>query len=747
MNKMTPTPLQPNYADNDEGVITISFGELLAAARRQLRVIVACGAVGALIAGIYVVFATPTYQSTARLLIDSTRLANMGDSQNSAMIVAAAATDISVASQLELIRSLNVATLAVKNLDLEGEDKDLVAPSGGPFGAIFGFVRGLFGGGPTPGEDAAARQAAAIDAIKDGTTVVRQPGTFVIDVSYETPYPALSAKVANAVANAYIDEQLSSSFDASQRTIEWVAGQVDELARQANDANLAVERFRNENGLIEADGKLPAESQLADATAQLSLGQTRLAQATATLAQAESVLQSGDMQLIIAAIGTNTTAAAIREQYAQALGREADLATRLGENHEQTVRARSEGAQLAERLKVEFSRIVEGYRSEVTVANGNIKALEQQITTLETIVAKASDNRSKLAELERTAQTYRELHQGVLARQQEAQQKSSFPVSQARVIQDATASNVPASPKKTAALILGLLGGLIVGAGFGFFREVNDRGFRTGRQVTNDLGIGFLGYFPSIRDGSALAPRVHPRSILNYVTLFPLSLAASTMRTARVTVDIATQAPAGKVVAITSAVQGEGKTTVSANFARYIARAKKRVLLIDVDVANPAMSRAMRSPSDYSIFDVIDSSVPFQNAVHVDQESGIHFLGIADGTTSPQANELIISPMMSEFLRAARQHYDYIVIDMPPLAAVAEVRVMTTFADTTLLVVAWSGTDRRTVVKAVEPTLRMGVPFAGAILAKGRIRDIQRYESSDWSPEQYTYHPSKAVAA
>jgi succinoglycan biosynthesis transport protein ExoP len=311
-------------------------------------------------------------------------------------------------------------------------------------------------------------------------------------------------------------------------------------------------------------------------------------------------------------------------------------------------------------------------------------------------------------------------------------------VSAARIIEEAVPSYTASSPQKLKALLFGLLGGCVLGAGLGFLRETTDRSIRTGGAVTEDLGIGFLGYIPSMQERGPLSPRASGGDILNYVALYPHSLAAATIRNMRVTIDLATSSPVkGKIVAIVSAREGEGKTTTAANLAAHLARSGAKVLLMDLDIVHPTLTKSFGMQSGASVIDVILGRAPFEKAAVRDKETGITIVGAGEGDSS--TTDVLASSALQALLTRAAQSFEYVVLDTPPLAAVAETRVLLKVVDAAVCAIAWGATDRRAIRSALLPSLRSGVFFAGAVLTRGRIRQIKRYESGDWSPDQYSY--------
>lgn len=755
MDKIRSVARQPDYLQPDDEFITITFEQLLAAARRQLRVVLVLAVLGLLVGIGYIAFATPSYESTARLLIDPTRVAG---SDPSTPVMPAQDTAPWVASQIELVKSLKVATLAVSHLDINGQDRKLIPPQDTFMNRVTGAISGLIHQGATaPAVDpATARHDAAVQFIVDNLQVIQQPDTYVIDISIETPDPALSARVANAVMQAYIDGQFIASKDDSERTTQWVAQQVNDLAKQVADATAAADAFRQQNNLVQADGHLLPDQQLTAASTKQSLDQAKLSQDSALLDQGKSILQGGQVSAMLADLttneGNNPDVAALASHYSDASVQEQRVTASFGADHPQAVALRAEVADAEKAVAAKYADIVAARQHAVDIDQQAVKGDADQIAQLSGRVGQDNAKLQQLQSLESTAQTYRDLQQSFLTRLQQAQQQGSFPVSQARVVEDATPSLQPSSPKKLYVLVLSLLGGCIVGAGVGFLREVNDRSFRTGKSVTERLGIGFIGYFPSMNDRQPLSPPAIGKDRLSYVSLYPYSLAANTIRNARVTINMLSPAgESGTVVAVVSAREGEGKTTVAANLAISFGRSGARVLLVDLDVVHTTLTDTLGVHVKTPLGGVVRGEVAIADAVAHSEGTGVDFLGASD-TDAPNT-DILASGRMHEFLTRARQTYDYVILDTPPLIAVAETRVLLRMTDIAICAIAWGSTDHRAVKSALQPAIGTGVLIAGAVLTQGRIAAIKRYESGDWSPDEYGYmlsaerRPSATAAA
>jgi polysaccharide biosynthesis transport protein len=245
----------------------------------------------------------------------------------------------------------------------------------------------------------------------------------------------------------------------------------------------------------------------------------------------------------------------------------------------------------------------------------------------------------------------------------------------------------------------------------------NISGARTRQQLQLQEG--------GVSKGQPAHPELSPsRPFMRQVVDEPLSGFAEAFRSIKVAADIGGQ----QVIGITSTVPAEGKSTVSSNLAELIAHAGKRVILLDGDLRNPTLTRALASGAKAGLLEVLNGKIELEHAIHVDRSTGMRFLPTVVGPDLAHTNEILASDSFKNFVDKLREDYDYILIDLSPIAPVVDVRATTAIIDSYVYVIEWG----RTHIKLVQHELS-GFPelrdrLLGFVLNKADVRVLERYE-------------------
>ncbi len=341
----------------------------------------------------------------------------------------------------------------------------------------------------------------------------------------------------------------------------------------------AVQKFKSDHGLISANGKLVSEEHMSELNSQLVTAHSDTVKAEARYNQITEMLRTGQTDGAVTDSLDNPVINDLRQKFLASSKMESELESKLGPDHLQVVNLRRSMAEYRRLILDELKRIAQTYRSEGEVARAKEASLKQSMTSLEDISAGANQTMVELRELEREADTYRNLYESFLQRYQETVQQQSFPVNEARIITSATPPTTPTYPKRLLTIGLCLVLGSVAGAGLGALREYGDRSFRVAAQVRDELGIEFIGMLQTVKkvarnrrketnvDQAVVAIR---DPIYRYSIDHPLSSFSETLRSAKVSVDLSLEDRYPKIVGFISALPGEGKSTVSKNFASLL---------------------------------------------------------------------------------------------------------------------------------------------------------------------------------
>lgn len=747
-------------ADYDKSGLTAEFIDIdaaLAIIRRQWRIVLAAIAVAGAIGLAFAATAVPVYSATATLLID----------RNNSQIVEQLSTiggviedEASILSQVEVLQSETIGLAVVDSLKLT-ENQEFRATRASLLSSIFGTIRSLVNVSqwfsPAKKEsviDDGTLKRSLSDQLLNGLSVKRIGRTYALELTYNSTSPVLAAQIVNAVASAYLLDKLNSKYEATRRASDWLSDRIAELRQRALDTDLAVQKFRAEHNLISTgNNSLLSDQQLAESNSALILAQSETAKARARVQRIEHILATDDVDGVVTDILDSSVANDLRKKYLESSKIEAEITRRLGSNHIQAVRLRNEMQEYRRLMFQEISRIAQSYKSDLEVSEAKEKSLAESVAKATDISNSASETQVQLRELQREAETYKNMYQTFLQRYQEAMQQQSFPVTEARVISKAMPPRIPSKPNKPIILALFMIMGAAAGGGIAMFREFRDRFFRTGEQVRDVLGLKFLGNTPLIPNKPTTeAPEsghpglTLPTSVARYAVDHPLSSFAETLRSTRLAIDLGISAKSGaRIVGVVSALPSEGKSTISINLAQLLAGQGARVLLLDADIRNPGATRAMARHASEGLLEVLLEGRSVQDVLLRDEKTKLAFLPTVVKQRVPHSSELLTSAQMHKLLAEASNAFDYIIVDLPPLGPVVDARAMAGRIDGFIFVTEWGKTARRAVRNTVENEVHIRKKCLGVILNKvdtEKLKLYRAYGSSEYYHSRYTryYH-------
>ena len=689
----------------------------------------------------YLILTPPRYTAKALLMLDARRAQVF---QQQSVVGEMNFDDVAVASQVEILKSVNVAHAVGRNQKL-ADDPEFTGQVRSLVRSVLGGVGGAFRSSAPESissDDELFRRA--VVKLRRDLSVQRVGRTYVLEISYTSLDRHKAARIANAIADAYILDQLDAKFKATRRASTWLQERINELRDEATNSDRAVQDFRVQNQLVETNGRTVIDQQLGEINTQLVAARAATAEARARLERISEVNAEGAVSGTVADALRNDVIGRLRQQWVEASKREAEFSSKYGRDHQAVVNLRKEMTQIQRLTVEELRRIAETYRSELEIAQNREQALEGSLAAVMGRVATNKQAQVALRVLESSAQSYRTLYDSFLTRFVEATQQQSFPNTEARVITPAAAGD-KSEPRTSSVLAFSILAGLTLGMGAALLREQLDRAFRLPVQVENALGLDCLGVLPAVDSVGAthkiagmlerMPPPSGERQILRnlgigrYVVAEPFSRFAETLRGVKVSADTSTPTGHIKVIGTVSAVPAEGKSTVALNMAELIAQTGSRALLIDGDLRNPTLTRLISPDAKQGLLEVLNGQARLADVIWTDPLTGMHFAPAVLPTAIAHTSGLISSHAMEKVLASAREEYDYVVVDLPPMVPVVDSRAAAHLMDGFLLVIEWGKTSPEVVAEAVQSAEVVRERIIGAILNKANTNVLKRLEA------------------
>jgi succinoglycan biosynthesis transport protein ExoP len=719
---------------------------------RQWRLVALVTALAIAVGVAYVVVSPKRYTAQADMIIDTKRVtwtqAEMASENRNV-------EDASVESEIETTKSERVATTVVRQLKLT-EDPEFVGSGSDLKSHILSLIK--LGGTPQtePSNDEVLLRVLA--TLKDNLRVTRLGRSYIEQITYTSLDRDKAAKIANAFADAYIDDQIQAKFEATRRASAWLEQRITELRKQASDAYKEVQDFKSKNGIIiGVDGKLASEVELDQLGIALAKARADTSQAKARLDRIERVLeQRTDKETfnipdpVVTDALSNPVITKLRQQFLDDQNKESEWSARYGADHQAARNLRAEMAALQRAIWDEISRIGESYKSEVQIAKSQEEAIDRRMGEVFQQSDSTRQSQVRLRELETAANSYRGIYETFLARFTQSVQQQSFPSTEARVVTVASPPMAASSPKISLTLALAAICGLGLGIMSAFARERMNRQIHTRTELESLLGTSCLAVLPAFAQ-KKLAPRAKGAkgATRNSGEVFrliseaaPFSAIAEAMRYIKVAIDL--HPAGGKIIGMVSALPGEGKTTVTAGFGAFLARNGSRVLLIDADLRNPSLTRTLGYNEVPGLLDMVADKSSFDDLVINDAK---HKFDVLPASTRRASNssDILNSPAMKQMLKAAKTDYDYILVDLPPILPVVDVKAAAHLFDAFVLVVEWGSTSTDELLKAMAASSILSERLLGAVLNKADEDVMRRFEG--YSDRRYSYYTDEKIDA
>jgi exopolysaccharide transport family protein len=722
-------------ASQDDSFLELDLTAIFRTLRKRLGLIVGVTLGVTALAMVVVLQQTPLYTAEAQILLDRQK---MQVTDMDAVMSGLPADSATVDSEVEILRSRALAARVVDRLNLT-EDPEFNSSLREPSvlrwldprvwvaeGLALVQVEPEVVNGDLKER---AELNGVINSLLSRLTVSRQRLTYVINVSFVSENPDKAARIANAIADTYILDQLEAKFEATRQANDWLSKRLGELRQQVQDSERAVEIFRSENGLESlASGATVNEQQMSELNAQLILARTALAEAQAKYERAQQIRSSGGTIESMADVVQSNTISQLRQKQAELARELADLSSRYGPRHPEIVNAEAQQRDIQRQIGAEVSRIIGSLQNNVSVARTRVSALEDSLRDIRGETGESGEASVQLRELEREAAANRAVYESFLNRFKETSQQQDLQVPDSRVISQATAPISPSHPRKSVSLALALIASAMLGVGLAFLLEHLNNGLETARDVEEALGLPHLVSLPLVPtekgpDGKPLKPH-------DYLLSKPLSAFSEALRSLRSVLQLSNVDNPPKVVLFTSALPSEGKTTTSVSFARAAAASGLSVAIVDCDLRHPSVHKTFGLPTpDVGLVELLAERLDPESVLLGDTKTSLKILPVATGSANPP--DVLASSQMRLLIDRLRNDFDLVVLDSAPVLPVADSRVLSKIADETVFVVRWSETPKDAAQSAIRELRHYDCSIAGVLLSAVDVTKQAKYGYGD----------------
>jgi polysaccharide biosynthesis transport protein len=659
---------------------------------------------------------TPVYEGVVRLQIDPNRSASFGldDSEKTSAID----VDSRVKSEVTIIQSSTVALQVMKSLELYANPhfagRDTVREN----------IQDLSELSPSQRQRLLAR-------FKDNLTVKVLPSTQVVEISFRSPDPAVATNSANSIIDEYMRRNLHVRVDGTMQVSQWLSRQMEEIKAITTASQQKLADFKRTNNLLGTD---ESDNILTDRLKQLNEELTQ--------AEADRIVKEGRYRLarsgnpeLIASVVPSTTLQVLRTQEADLEAEYAQMSAKFGNGYPKVRELQSQLARLQTAINTEGGNIETRLANEYNTAAKSEAMIRADFEKQKDEAYKLNEHVAQYAILKHQVESGQQLYDTLQLKLKEADITSGLASSYVSIVDRAQIPDKPVEPRKALYLALGLGGGLFGGLILGLVLDSFDDRVRTSEELAAVTALSELSSVPFLAALShPQAKAMSPENMLASESA-PISFrdpnwpGGEAYRALSSVLLLSSLDNPPKVLVVTSALPGEGKSTVSCNLAIAFAQGGRRVMLIDADLRCSSIHRHLgisKAPGLTTIFTSQPTEYP--RAQPIAELPNLHVVPSGFRLAGPA--EILASPKMQQLIAGWRNEYDHIIIDTPPMLPFADALALSARADGVILVTRSGISRRKALLRARDLLWRSGANVLGFVLNAVR-RPEYYYEYPD----------------
>ena len=659
---------------------------------------------------------TRIYDAYGTIAINKTdpAILNLKDSANGGAADYSDPTDLD--TEVRILKSDLLALQVIKQLNLDKRPE---------FGGTQASPSNMLGLTTDALQPDSEKTTSLLAGFKAGLRVALIPNTRIIEIHYRSPDKTLAANVVNTLIASYIEQNFKTRFESTMQASDWLSKQLVDLEMKVQTSQEKLVQYQKQHEILGIDEKQNIT------TSKLDELNKELTAAESDRMQKESMyrlVQSSDPDMATAAAvsaggsaGSSGLMERMREQQADLKIQIAQLSTQFGNAYPKVVQLNTQLKEVDAQLQTETIKVVSRVRSGYLAALQHETMLRQAMDNQKQEANKLNESAIEYSLLKRDVESYRTLYEGLMEKLKEAGVTAGLRSNNIRSVDKARVPTYPSEPNVPRNLAFALALGLSTGIGLAFLLEGIDNTVRTPEQAQAISGLPSLGMIPlGSKSGlEAAAKRLTVASSREAVELVtqsrPQSQMAESYRALRTSLLLTSLGGPPKVILITSALPQEGKTTTSINTAIVLAQKGTRVLLMDADLRRPSIHKTLGMGPKTGLSNVLTGNATLQQAVVRSNILPTLFV-LSAGTPPPNPAELLASSNMKDILAELREQYDHIVVDTPPTLSVTDAVVMSTRADSVVLVIRSGQTTKQALRRSRDLLMQVNARVSGVLL-------------------------------
>lgn len=554
----------------------------------------------------------------------------------------------------------------------------------------------------------------------------------LVKIHFDSHYPELAVRVANALATAYIQQNLETRFTSTEKAREWLNRQLEDLKAKVERADEVLQAFGSRHDIISLEEKENITMQ-------------RLTELNEALAKAEMermakealFRQTQDDQLdSLPSLLENKLIQDLKQSFIQLEAQYLKLGEKYKPDYPEMKRLQTQMEVIQKRLHGEIQKVISSIRADY---EASLKKEDLLRAAFEKQKAKAMEMKQKAIQyniLKREADTNKELYRGLLQRMKEAGVSAGITASNIQVVDYAELPTKPFKPNKELNLLLACLVGLFLGVGLAFFCEYLDNTIKTSEDVEVLVRLPSFGLIPEISKERRKLLGVGQSYPVELITHgHPRSLLAEAYRNIRTSLLLSFSERPPQTIVISSPNPAEGKTTTAINTAIALSQTGARVIIIDADLRKPRLHQILARGNGLGLSNFLSGRTSLESIITPTRIPNLSF--IPAGPLPPNPSELIGSAIFKKMTHSLKEQFDHVVFDSPPVLGFADTTILSTLVDGIVLVVLGGKTPKETLQRAKDVLLQVEAHILGVVI--NRV-DTRR---SDYNHYYYHYYYGK----
>ena len=607
-------------------------------------------------------------------------------------------------TQYALLRSRALAERVANEMNLSAETLESLNDPGWT-GRVMALLRPAPqakapDGAATP-RSSEALLAQATGWIQGGLTVAPIKESRLVNLQFDSPDPAFSVRVVNAVAEAFIASGLERRMGSTSYAKTYLEDQLKQTKAKLEESERNVVAFAQKEKLVSTgeEGTSLTTQNLTALNSALAVALSERIRAQARWRQASAGgAMPGDMLA-----GSNISAlqqqrATLQSQYQQKL-------QTFKADYPEMAQLKAQLDAVNREMGAEMGRLRASVKAEYAAASSNESMLKGQIAALRGEALDVDSRSIDYNILKREADTNRQLYDSLLQRFKEVGAASDVRTNNITIV-DRAQQGWRFKPNLFKNLVYGLMAGMLLGILAAFVLEFLDDTLKTPEDLEQKLRLAVLG----------IIPKVGPKQSLVEAMADPRSSFSEAYRSVRTALQFSTDHGVPRSLLVTSAEPSEGKSTTALALARNFAQLGKRVLLVEADLRNPSLHKALGLQTQIGLSSLLSGAAGLTEATQATDDERLHV--ILAGPAPPNPAELLSGSKFLSMLTVASERYDQVIIDGPPVLGLADSPILGNAVEGTLLIVTSGKTRTSTAQVSLKRLLAARARVVGALLTK-----------------------------